>query len=275
MDRRDFPAIRELGLIGDRHSAPVMMGNAAKDQLQLDAYGNVLLAAKLIYNRFDTREHWSLVEEIADFLTEHWPDPDYGIWEEQQQDQYTSGKVVVACGLKFIADATADPAQAKRWRGAAQDIRDYVAQHCLTSEGAYAVVAGSEDVDVAAALFPVWDYTEPDTPEMLTTIKLLERDYATGYLYRRHLRSFDSQQEGAFLASTFWVAQYWIMRQDLARAKAIIDTGLEFANDLGLFAEEADPTTGIMLGNFPQTFVHAAFMGAVLDLKTAMETRSV
>ena len=109
---------------------------------------------------------------------------------------------------------------------------------------------------------------------MLATIKALEQGYASGHLYRRHLRSFDSQKEGAFLAGTFWVAQYWVMRRDFERAKAIIDTGLEFANDLGLFAEEADSTTGEMLGNFPQTFVHAAFMGAVLDLKTAMQSAS-
>ena len=31
----------------------------------------------------------------------------------------------------------------------------------------------------------------------------------------------------------------------------------------------ADLSKGIMLGNCPQTFVHAAFRGAVLDLKAA------
>jgi alpha,alpha-trehalase len=126
-------------------------------------------------------------------------------------------------------------------------------------------------VDVSAALFPVWAYTEPDTPAMIATMKVLERDYATGYLYRRHLQDFDSQKEGAFLAGTFWVAQYWIVRQELQRAQAIIDAALEFANDLGLLAEEADLKTGEMLGNFPQTFVHASFIGAVIDLKAALE----
>ncbi len=260
-----------LDLMGYCHSKPVMIGNAAKDQLQLDAYGNVLLAAKLIYNRFDTREHWSLITEIADFLVDHWHDPDYGIWEERDKQQYTSSKVIAACGLKFIADVAQTADQAHRWRAAEQSIRQFIAQHCLTSEGAYAVIAGSEAVDVTAALFPVWAYTEPDTPEMITTMQVLERDYATGYLYRRHLQDFDSQMEGAFLAGTFWVAQYWIMRRDLQRARSIIDAALEFANDLGLFAEEADPETKQMLGNFPQTFVHAAFIGAVIDLKTALE----
>jgi alpha,alpha-trehalase len=270
LDGKPAPPESVLDLMGYRHSRPVLIGNDAKDQLQLDAYGNVLLAAKLIYNHFDTREHWSLVAEIADFLVEHWHEPDYGIWEEREKHQYTSSKVVVACGLKFIADVAEDPAQANRWRAAEQSIREYVAQNCLTSEGAYAVIAGSEAVDVTAALFPVWAYTAPDTPEMLATMKVLERDYADGYLYRRHLENFDSKQEGAFLAGTFWVAQYWIMRQDYSRTRAIIDAALEYANDLGLFSEEADPQTGEMLGNFPQTFVHAAFIGAVIDLKNAV-----
>jgi GH15 family glucan-1,4-alpha-glucosidase len=268
------PEQHPLQLSGYCHSAPVVVCNAARDQLQIDTYGNVLLAAKLIYQQFDTRNHWSLVTTIADFLAEHWRDPDYGIWEEQSKAQFTSGKVIAACGLKFMAKTTDDPTQAQRWRNAEQEIRHFVAQHCLTSEGAYAVVAGSEAVDVTAALFPVWAYTAPDTPEMLATMQALERDYATGHLYRRHLRSFDSQREGVFLAGTFWVAQYWIMRGDLQRAQAIMDAGLKYANDLGLFAEEADPKTGRMLGNFPQTFVHAAFVGAALDLKAALEQES-
>ena len=61
------------------------------------------------------------------------------------------------------------------------------------------------------------------------------------------------------------------MRRDFQRVRAILDAALEYANDLGLFAEEADPNTGQMLGNFPQTFVHAAFIGTVIDFKMALE----
>ena len=270
LDGEPAPDEETLDFVGYQGSKPVQIGNGAKAQLQLDAYGNVLLAAKLIYNRFDTREHWSIVERIADYLTEHWSEPDHGLWEEHEKQQYTSSKVIVACGLEFIAQF-GNEEQAQRWRKAVQDIRQFVATHCLTSEGAYAAIAGSEAVDVSAALFPVWAYTAPDTPEMLATMKVLERDLATGYLYRRHLERFDSQKEGAFLAGTFWVAQYWVMRRDFQRVRAILDAALEYANDLGLFAEEADPNTGQMLGNFPQTFVHAAFIGTVIDLKTAIE----
>lgn len=259
-----------LPLAGYRGSRPVIIGNGANLQLQLDAYGNVLLAAKLIYGRFDTREHWQVVERLADFLAEHWAEPDFGLWEERERAQYTVGKVIAACGLEFIAPFAENEAQARRWREAARAIRGFVACECLTSEGAYAAVAGGEAVDVSAALFPVWAYTKPDTPEMLATMDAIERDLRSGGLYRRHLRHFD-EQEGAFLAGTFWVAQYWIMRRDFGRARAILDRALGAANDLGFFAEEADPQTGEMLGNFPQTFAHASFIGVVIDLRAALE----
>lgn len=270
LDGNAVPDEETLDLAGYRGSQPVQIGNGANAQLQLDAYGNVLLAAKLIYSRFDTREHWSVVERLADYLAEHWSEPDHGLWEEREKRQYTSSKVIVACGLDSVADFTESEAQRHRWRAAVKDIRQFIAEECINSEGAYAAVAGGEAVDVSAALFPVWAYTDPDTPEMQATIRALERDYGEGHLYRRHLERYDSAKEGAFLAGTFWVAQYWIMREDIERARAILEAALEYANDLGLFAEEADSKTGQMLGNFPQTFVHAAFIGAVIDLKAAL-----
>ena len=273
LDGQRAPGEEVLDLAGYLDSRPVRIGNNARDQLQLDAFANVLLAAKLIYQLSDERPHWDAVEEIAELLVEHWREPDYGIWEESTKLQYTANKIVVACALDSVAEFSTDEAQAARWRTAVQNIRDYVASHCLTSEGAYAVHAGSEDVDVSAALIPIWGYTAADTPEMQATMAALERDYSwEGLLYWRHLEDTNSHEEGTFLAGTFWVAQYWVMRGDLQRARRIMDAGLAYANDVGLLSEEADPRSGRALGNIPQTFVHAAFIGAAIDLKAAMNS---
>lgn len=265
LDQQPAPPIRELDFTGYRNSRPVQIGNGANDQLQLDGFGNVLLAAKLIYGRHDTREHWETIEKIAEFLVVHWHEPDHGVWEEGEKAQYTLGKVASSCGLHYIAEFSPDEVQAERWRATAREIRDYVNRHCLNSEGAYAAIAGNEAVDVSAVLFPVWGFVAAEAPEMIATIKVLERDYSESHLYWRHLESFDSNKEGAFLAGTIWVAQYWVMRKDLAHAKSILDAALAYSNDLGFFAEEADPHTGHMLGNIPQAFVHAALIGAVID----------
>jgi GH15 family glucan-1,4-alpha-glucosidase len=229
------------------------------------------LAAKLIYARHDTRDHWDTVRAVADFVAEHWREPDYGIWEEHRRQQYTASKVIMSCGLRYIADFADTEAQARRWRGIAAEIAEYVARHCLNSEGAYAAVAGGEAVDVSAALFPIWGFVEADAPEVLATIRALERDHSVDHLYWRHLEELAPRTEGAFLAGTIWMGQYWIMRGDLERARTVLDAALAYANDLGFFAEEADPGSLRMLGNFPQTFVHAAFIGAAVDYRNALE----
>jgi GH15 family glucan-1,4-alpha-glucosidase len=275
LDGETAPEETSLALAGYGGSRPVRIGNGARDQMQLDGFANVLLAAKLIYGRSGERPHWNTVEEVAEFLVGHWREPDHGIWEEKPRRQYTASKVIAACALASVAEYATDQAQAERWRQAVQDIRAFVAENCLTAEGAYAAVAGGEEVDVSAVLFPVWAYTDPDTPEMLATIAALEKHWSwQGLLYWRRLECTDSRKEGAFLAGTFWVAQYWVMRGDLKRARRIIDAALACANDLGLFAEEADPRTGRMLGNIPQAFVHAALIGAAIDLKAATESPS-
>lgn len=269
LDFKAAPGVVHLDLAGYAGSRPVRIGNGANRQLQLDGFANVLLAAKLIYARHDTREHWDTVRRIADFLVDHWSEPDYGIWEEHEARQYTTGKVIVSCGLRYIADFADDRVQAEKWLATSREIDAYVAANCMSAEGAFLAYAGAEAVDVSSVLFPIWGYTPADSPEMLATIRVLERDYCQGDLYWRHLEELEGDREGAFLAATLWVAQYWVMRRDLPRARAMLEAALEYATDLGFFAEEADPASIAMLGNFPQTFVHASFIGAVIDYRDA------
>lgn len=269
LDSKPAEGVSRLDLRGYDGSRPVRIGNDANDQLQLDGLANVLLAAKLIYGRHDTREHWETSKHIAQFLVDNWQRPDYGIWEEHEPRQYTASKVIVSCGLRYIADFADDEPLADQWRQASKKIDAYIASNCLTTEGAYAAFAGGDAVDVSAALFPSWGFCSADSPEMLATMRLLEERYRRGHLYWRHLEELPRFREGAFLAGSIWVAQYWILRGDLRRARAMLDEILGYANDLGYFAEEAAPDSGDMLGNFPQTFVHASFIGAVIDYREA------
>ena len=271
LDFAPAPDETHIELAGFLDSQPIRVGNSANHQLQLDGFANVLLAAKLIYGRHHSREHWDTVRRIADFLANNWQRADYGIWEEHEPRQYTSSKAIVSCGLRYIADFADDEVQATCWRQAAGRVDDYIAAHCLTAEGAYAAFAGSQSVDVSAVLLPAWGYCDPDTPEMLATIVALERDHSRGDLYWRHLEELEPFREGAFLAGTIWVAQYWVNRGDLDRTRRILEAALGYANDLGFFAEEADPDSEAMLGNFPQTFVHASLIGAVIDYRDALQ----
>jgi GH15 family glucan-1,4-alpha-glucosidase len=269
LDMQPAGSMQELNFKGYKGSSPVHYGNEASDQLQLDANSNVLIAAKVIYNRYNTREHWDTIQNMANFLVEHWQEKDHGIWEETSKHHYTSSKVIASISLQYIAQHSEDEKEKQRWQDTSKQIRKWVDENCLTSAGAYAVYTGSEDVDVSAVLFPLWRYTEADAAAMLKTVELLERKYCENHLYRRHLVDFDSGKEGAFLAGTFWMAQYWVMRKDWEKVETILGAALRFMNDVGIMPEEGDPQTGEWLGNLPQTFVHASLIGAIIDYKEA------
>ncbi len=261
------PPQAKLHVAGYRGSRPSWEGNKAAKQLQLGSLANVVLAAAEIYKVHEPREHWEMVSAVADFLALHWGERGHGIWEQAKRRHFTASLVLTACALERIAQYATTETQARRYRGAAGDIRGFVARACHTKAGAYAAVAGGDKVDISAALFPVWDYAPASDPAMDATIHELERQYGVGgELYHRHLLNAKAvRREGAFLVGTFWVAHYWISRDDLDRGREIIEASLRYANDLGLFSEEINSRTGEMLGNIPMALLHGSFLAAVAD----------
>ncbi len=73
-------------------------------------------------------------------------------------------------------------------------------------------------------------------------------------------------EEGAFLSCTFWLAECLARQGRWEEARAVFDRVTSTANDLGLFAEEFDPATGRLLGNFPQGLTHLSHIAAAVAL---------
>jgi GH15 family glucan-1,4-alpha-glucosidase len=84
------------------------------------------------------------------------------------------------------------------------------------------------------------------------------------YRYRRN----ESRGEGAFGICAFWAAQYLAMGGGTReQARARFERLCGYANDVGLFAEEIDPSSGDALGNFPQAFTHVGLINTALTLQ--------
>jgi len=262
------PPQRRLHVAGYRGGRPNMAGNKAAKQLQIGSLAGFVLAASEVYAHCGGRDGWDAAAATADFLAAHWRKPAHGIWEEAQKRHYTSGLVFSACALERIAEHADTPARADGWRAAAAAMRAFVSARCQRPNGVFGARPGSRFVDMSAALFPIWDYVDAEEPGMAATIGELERQYGLGGgLLHRHLQNRKvTWREGAFLAGTFWVAHYWVKRGELAKAAEQIRRGLDYSNDLGLFPEEIDPSSGEMLGNIPLGLVHGSFLAAVADL---------
>jgi alpha,alpha-trehalase len=58
----------------------------------------------------------------------------------------------------------------------------------------------------------------------------------------------------------------------VSRARAVFEQASHYVNDLGLLAEEVDPVTGELLGNFPQAFSHIGLVNAAWAISEAERT---
>ena len=75
--------------------------------------------------------------------------------------------------------------------------------------------------------------------------------------------------EGAFLACSFWLADNYILQGREKDARELFGRLLSLRNDVGLLAEEYDPSAKRQLGNFPQAFSHLALINTAYNLAGA------
>ena len=99
------------------------------------------------------------------------------------------------------------------------------------------------------------------------TVKCLTDEH--GLLYRYRAPDGLEGEEGTFLLCTFWFAQAQAMAGRVEQAKETFSRAVAFANDLGLLAEEVEPKTRELLGNFPQAFSHIGLVNAAWAISEA------
>lgn len=126
-------------------------------------------------------------------------------------------------------------------------------------------------------LLPVLGFEERGSPRTAGTIEAIQQELGAGDgLLYRYPPGADGLggREGAFLPCSFWLVQALARLARVEQAKELFDHLEGYANDVGLFSEEIDPTTKRFLGNHPQALTHAALVQAALAIEAAESGRT-
>jgi alpha,alpha-trehalase len=120
-------------------------------------------------------------------------------------------------------------------------------------------------------MLPLVGFLPPNDPRVLATIDVTEERLTDkrGLVYRYRAHDGLDGEEGAFLLCTFWLAQALAMAGQPDRARSVFERAAAFVNDVGLLAEEVDPISGELLGNFPQALSHIGLVNAAWAISEA------
>jgi GH15 family glucan-1,4-alpha-glucosidase len=264
-------------LRGYADSRPVRIGNAAHSQLQLDVFGEVMDALhQARVAGLDCMERaWAIQREQLEHLEELWHQPDYGIWEVRGPPQHFVHSKVM-CWVAFdrgIKDAErfGFKCPLPRWRALRQRIHEEVCTRGYDRQrNTFVQAYDSSLLDASLLLIPILGFLPADDPRVHGTIAAVERDLLRGGLVQRYhtTRTDDGLPpgEGAFLACSFWLVDAYALCGRRRDAEELFEHLIGLCNDVGLLAEEYDPASRRMLGNFPQAFSHLSLVGSAFNL---------
>jgi GH15 family glucan-1,4-alpha-glucosidase len=267
-------------LEGYRKSRPVRIGNGAYKQKQLDIYGEMMDAIH-VFNRYEaiTYDLWVNVRCLLDWLSQHWQEPDEGIWEVRGgPKQFLHSRLMSWVAFDRAIRVTRHrgwPAPTQDWAKIRAQIYEQIMHEGWSDERqSFVQYYGSAAVDASSLLLLITNFTGTREPRMLSTICRIEQELSAGALVHRYSPQdaaddgFQSK-EGTFSACSFWLVENLARAGRLDEARLKLEKLLSYSNHVGLYAEEVSPS-GEALGNFPQAFSHLALITACYHLDKAL-----
>lgn len=263
-------------LSGYRDSKPVRIGNKAKDQLQIDVYGELILGIyeTTLYGGGLTDHDWEVMRNIIDYVCDVWQEPDAGIWEVRSEPQhFVYSKVMCWAaldrGLKIVDDTDFE-GPTERWKDSRNAIRTAILDQGY-SEQVNSFVRSFEaenTLDATSLLIPIVGFLPFEDQRVQGTIDATLNRLATddGLVDRYEGEDGLPGEEGAFILCSFWLVDALALSGRLEEATEVFQNVIEYISPIGLLAEEIHPKTKQQLGNFPQAFSHIGLINSALYL---------
>ena len=202
------------------------------------------------------------------------------MWEMRGEPRHhLSSKVLCWTALDRavkLAPKLGSYARADAWAAERDRIRAAILERGWSeARRAYAQSFDSDELDAAALLMPLVGFLPATDARMRSTIDAIARDLTQDGLVLRYRNEEGlnadglTGEEGTFVICSFWLVSCLAQAGEIERAEKLFAQLTGYANDLGLLAEEVDPATGELLGNFPQAFSHIGLITAAWEIDQA------
>jgi GH15 family glucan-1,4-alpha-glucosidase len=280
---RRLPEAELPWLAGYEGSGPVRIGNEAADQLQLDAWGEVLrgLSVRQLSRRSSMEGTpdvaWNLQRALIDHLRDVWTEPDNGLWEVRgPRRHFTYSKVmawVAADGMVKEAEEFHLPGPIEEWVALRDAIHaDVLANGYDSERNTFVQHYGGSALDASLLQLGSLGFLPPDDQRLAGTVEAIERELLWDGLVMRYRPEEGDDGlpggEGVFLACSFWLVDALVGVGRRAEAEALFERLLDVRSSVGLLSEEWDPVARRQLGNTPQAFSHFALINSALLLQS-------
>jgi GH15 family glucan-1,4-alpha-glucosidase len=252
-------------LAGYRGMGPVRVGNQAYEQVQHDAYGQIVLSNVQAF--FDQRlfrlaglEDFRALERVGERAWRLHDQPDAGLWElrtRQSVHTYSAAMCWAACDrLANAATFLGLAEETALWTDRAARIRTRIETSAWREDTQrMSATFGGDDLD--ASLIQLLDlrFLAPDDPRFQGTLNAVESGLRRGSHMLRYATEDDfGLPATAFNVCTFWLIEALHVMGRTVEARELFEEMLERRTAAGLLSEDIDPATGELWGNYPQTY---------------------
>lgn len=281
---RDLPEITLPHLTGWANTGPVRVGNAAALQQQNDLNGELMLCLDSVLGDprvvIDDMEGWyPLIRRLVDEAIEIAPKPDTGIWEFRAMLRpYTFSRAMCWAAMDrgaSIARRMGKTEDAARWAAQAASEREIIlARGYSDKHKCFTQALDGQYADAANLLFPMMGFIDAKDPRFLATLDDYEKRLVHEDLMLRYVNEDDfGATTSAFTICSFWWAEALALSGRLEQAVKLFEKLLKYSNPLGLFSEDVDPTSGRLLGNFPQAYTHVGLIHCAVTIGELLAAR--
>jgi len=250
---------------GYRGMGPVRVGNQAREHLQHDVYGQIVLP--LVQAFYDQRllrpgtiDDFHALEKVGERAFAMHDQVDAGLWEFRtiaRVHTYSSVMCWAACDrLAKAAEHLGLATQAGIWRERADTIRARIEKEAfLPDEGRFAASFGNRELDASLLQMTDLGFLDARDPRQVATFDAIERDLKKGpYLFRYVEPDDFGEPETAFNFCTFWFIEALHQNGRDEEAREIFDQMLSRRTHAGLLSEDISLGDDELWGNYPQTY---------------------